>query len=104
VILEEGRLDGVIIGAPRARAASATTRSSRAGAGKTLAEMPAEDKNALSHRSLALAACGRIWADRLGRGAGPADGVAARAAKCPLCGLEMDASIAASFAGVWIPD
>ena len=93
VILEEGRLDGVIIGAPRGEGGFGYDPIFFVPeAGKTLAEMPAEDKNALSHRSLALARM-RPHLGQIASAAGPVLRTASQRgpAKCPLCGLEMDA-------------
>jgi len=93
VILEEG---------PPRRASSSARREARAGfgydrsffvpeAGKTLPRFAARDKTRWPPLRLALRACGRIWADRLGRGPVLRTAVAARAGMMPAVGLEMDA-------------
>lgn len=93
VILEEGRLDGRITDAPRgANGFGYDPVFLLPDAGRTLAELSAEEKNRLSHRSLALARM-RPHLEQVAKDSGPVLRTASqrRAAKCPLCGLEMDA-------------
>ncbi|MBI4423026.1 MAG: RdgB/HAM1 family non-canonical purine NTP pyrophosphatase [Elusimicrobia bacterium] len=93
LLIEEGRLEGAITEAPRGSEGFGydpiflVTE-----AGKTLAEMTAEEKNALSHRALALSR----MRPHLRQVASESGGVLRtasqrRASRCPLCGLEMEA-------------
>lgn len=93
VILEEGRVEGMIAMDPRGTAGFGyDPLFLLPEEGRTFAELSAEEKNRISHRSRALAK----MRPHLKQVASETGGVLRtasqrRASKCPLCGLEMDA-------------
>lgn len=92
VILEEGRLEGLITDAPRGENGFGYDPVFLLPSlGRTLAELPADEKNRLSHRSLALARM-RPHLAQVASDSGPVLRTASqrRASSCPICGLEMD--------------
>ncbi|MBI5202006.1 MAG: RdgB/HAM1 family non-canonical purine NTP pyrophosphatase [Elusimicrobia bacterium] len=93
VILEEGRVEGVIAEAPRgAEGFGYDPLFFLPEEGKTYAELPADKKNSLSHRYRALEAM-RPHLEQVASETGGVLRTASqrRASKCPICGLEMDA-------------
>lgn len=93
VILEEGRVEGLITEAPRGDGGFGYDPVFLvSGAGRTLAEMSAEEKNRVSHRSRALARM-RPHLEQIASETGAVLRTASqrRASTCPICGLEMDA-------------
>lgn len=93
VILEEGRVEGVIAEAPRGEGGfgydPVFLLPER---GVTLAELSADEKDRVSHRYRALAAM-RPHLEQVASETGGVLRTASqrRASSCPLCGLEMDA-------------
>lgn len=93
-ILEEGRLEGRIVGRPRGKNGFGYDPLFLVlSKGKTLAELSAAAKNELSHRSLALRKIRShleglaLESDEAPRVLAPAGGIAG---SCPRCGLELE--------------
>ena len=93
VILEQGKVDGVIADAPRGRGGFGyDPLFLLPEEGKTFAELSSEEKNRISHRFRALDAM-RPHLEQVASETGGVLRTASqrRASKCPICGLEMNA-------------